>query len=410
MICIYNVFPKLPDIPAALATKFIKTYGMITKHLKKLLTLISVDSKESDKDNQSAKNSGEIRRSSVSDAINNITSKLATPIDQKNKDFFDSDLDGEPKVNIEKKFLDILNESLYEDEFVLFSDIHYIFSLILLESASNNIKALKTKKQTSPFLVYEIIRIRDNISSLTDIELNDITDEISNMTFEKKQNLNHPQYTVELQVSEILHCILDLTDYIIDHINSNNPKTHKESVIAIPKNNETDGSKLHNTSVRSETVVHKNSKTNISGTPKNDIPKLARRPTLNKSLINSLADPKNFFPYINSAMQTYEPRFSLVKDINNSGHEILIEEFSSHEISNKKLDPTNFPPAEKIEPANESLIVTGKITAEFDNQLSTSILLVGWAWFISCKYLLHDQNGNELDKSLLLEEFLDSFV
>ncbi|OMJ08123.1 hypothetical protein AYI70_g11747 [Smittium culicis] len=258
-------------------------------------------------------------------------------------------------------------------------------------------KALKVKKQTLPYLVYELVRVRDIIASMSELEINSIVNDSSQDDAVLVSNDKKNEISIELQAAKILHCLLDLTDYVIDHINQQSSKklNHKNS-----------GYKSDQANIEKYTVDNNSSINDTrNGSKKSSL--LYSRPKLDKFILANLADPKKIFPFINSAMQTYKPKFTL----------FYREPDSSLIISDLKSPSSNYVNSVNATEIHDhpsiysdnTIVVIGKISTKFNSELNTSMFLIGWAWFISCKYVIYDQYGSKLNESPLLAEFIESF-
>ncbi|OMJ08035.1 hypothetical protein AYI69_g8959 [Smittium culicis] len=375
-------------------------YEMIVKHFKKLFSSIFCEPVEVliNQLNTPPLKSPRIEPFKQSDA-NNISHNSidTTKLNDDTQHILNHRIEAQSNRSDTKLVYDIINNSQNGDEFILFSDIHYLFSLILLESANQSMKALKVKKQTLPYLVYELVRVRDIISSLSELEINSLVNDSSQDDTVLVSNDKKNEISVELQATKILYCLLDLTDYVIDHINQQSSKklNHKNS------GNKPDKANIEKCAITKDSNINDAR----NGSKKSQL--LYSHPKLDKFILTNLADPKKIFPFINSAMQTYKPNFTL----------FYSESDSSLDTNNLKSPSSNY--ANSIN-ANEihgqpsiysdnTIVVIGKISTKFNSELNTSMFLIGWAWFISCKYVIYDQYGSKLDESPLLAEFIDSF-
>ncbi|PVU86416.1 hypothetical protein BB560_006730 [Smittium megazygosporum] len=198
LLCLSNVFDKVSCIPPKLADRVMNIYEIISKHLLKMLSSI----------NKIFELGGPGYQFLVSMSLNEGRQK--TENDQNKL------LENESRIlsakfdKLDDRLCYILSRSVTFfnlDEFVVYSDIHYIFSLFIL-------KSVYTSPDKNIYLLYELVRKKSILMNVAD------PNTIANLNKSSLlDNLDLSSSTIELRVSSIIKLLIQLVEFIIGSIN-----------------------------------------------------------------------------------------------------------------------------------------------------------------------------------------------
>ncbi|PVU97392.1 hypothetical protein BB561_000602 [Smittium simulii] len=197
LICLYNIIPSVHDMTSGLASRFIKIYEMITKQYLKIISQIN----KSFEFNQTG-----IEFKSGLQTISNLHDYDISQNEKSATEFEKDDYFGSAEI------LSLVKSSSQSfSEFMVYSDTHYMFSLILFLT-------LNKFPEKNSYLVYELVRTKSVLVNLLNPNILCYVNQ-NLLSVDEQQN----QYMCALTVNKLVSILHDLADFIANNIKGSKP-------------------------------------------------------------------------------------------------------------------------------------------------------------------------------------------